>query len=344
MQYSIRSKRETRHLAFTLVELLVVIAIIGILIALLLPAVQAAREAARRIQCSNNAKQIALALHNYNAAHNVFPASGLTSVGGDCPAKGPEITVGCSWSIAILPYMEQIARYEQFDFGQGFACLHMNGGHAQVVYNRDLQFTNNSAFQCPSDPNSTPQACNSNYFACAGGGLDSETSCLSAAGTYIRYMYNGVIYANSRTKMADIRDGSSKTYLIGESKYCHTEAGCVGLYGSAAPGHWWSWASGAGLHDTGNYPNMGTTASAIDPINNSIVDATEFNGTFDPGKSLSYGTAVRTFSSAHPGGCHMVMADASVHFVSENIDLTIHQDMGDRHDSMPAGLGVTSEQ
>jgi prepilin-type N-terminal cleavage/methylation domain-containing protein len=104
-----KSKIQNPRLAFTLVELLVVIAIIGILIALLLPAVQAAREAARRLHCSNNLKQMGLALHNYESANRVFP-SGSRSHRSD-----NSWTWGHAWAVCILPFAEQNALYDQFD-------------------------------------------------------------------------------------------------------------------------------------------------------------------------------------------------------------------------------------
>ena len=110
---------EPPSIGFTLVELLVVIAIIGILIALLLPAVQAAREAARRMQCSNNLKQIGLAMHAYHAAHRVFPPGGLANT-DTCPPSGSETLQGAGWSILILPYLEQLTLYKQFNFSCSF--------------------------------------------------------------------------------------------------------------------------------------------------------------------------------------------------------------------------------
>ena len=125
---AINRKREAR--GFTLVEPLVVIAIIGILIALLLPAVQAAREAARRIQCSNNLKQIALGMIVYEATHRSFPAGGIVNesmiqIGSKhCPGKAPVESVGPGWAILILPHIEQLSLYEQFDFDLPFTGIH----------------------------------------------------------------------------------------------------------------------------------------------------------------------------------------------------------------------------
>ena len=110
------ARRKNARSGFTLVELLVVIAIIGILVGLLLPAVQAAREAARRMQCSNNIKQLALALHNYESAHKSFPPGSISPrLSGTYPPTAPGTnqarTAGYSWSMFILPYIEQSAIY-----------------------------------------------------------------------------------------------------------------------------------------------------------------------------------------------------------------------------------------
>src|SRR3954469_9382671 len=104
-----------RRLAFTLVELLVVIAIIGILVALLLPAVQSAREAARRMQCQNNVKQLGLALHNYHDVHKIFPPSSIWPVESEIEKKNNG-NLGANWVIMVLPYMEQQNLYNSFNF------------------------------------------------------------------------------------------------------------------------------------------------------------------------------------------------------------------------------------
>ncbi|MEA1950463.1 MAG: DUF1559 domain-containing protein [Planctomycetota bacterium] len=335
---TINLQRDTR--GFTLVELLVVIAIIGILIALLLPAVQAAREAARRIQCSNNLKQICLGMIVYEGSHRSFPAGGIVNesmiqIGHKtCPAKAPVESVGPGWAILILPHMEQLSLHEQFNFDLPFSGIHWQ--YAVTAHNRGLQFSVNPAFQCASDPNSTPQVPNSNYYACGGGGDDSESTCYSPSIPDQVYYDNGVVHANSNTKMADISDGTSNTYLAGETKYCALLAGASIRYPSYSDGagHWWSWASTVNPHSTSNYPCMPGITAAVDPINNPAVLFSNIDD-FDPAKWHSYAVPARTFGSNHPGGCHMAMADGSVHFVNENIDLGLHQDRGDRKDGFP---------
>ena len=150
MQADVGKIRSTRRFAFTLVELLVVIAIIGILIALLLPAVQAAREAARRMQCSNNLKQIGLALHGYAASQRVFPPGAIAvdaytgSTGNlfiDSWAEAATGSHGTSWMLQILPYMEQAGLFDQWNF------------NTNVLGNMVVATTDIAGFYCPSRRN-----------------------------------------------------------------------------------------------------------------------------------------------------------------------------------------------
>src|SRR5688572_25328155 len=182
-----------RRPAFTLIELLVVIAIIGILIALLLPAVQKVREAANRTRCQNNLKQLGLALHNYHDTLGSFPAAYLF----DNPATSPcsNTPAKTSWAIAILPYIEQHNLHKQFDFAGTFHSFFDSSADT----NKPLQTQRNRAYECPSDKNATDVNCTSNYFAVQGGGTDATTYCVSAPGSFPqRYNYsNGVMYNNS---------------------------------------------------------------------------------------------------------------------------------------------------
>ncbi len=194
--------------AFTLVEVLVVIAIIGILIAMLLPAVQSAREAARRIQCSNNLRQLGLAMHNYHASLSSFPPGFM--VRGHLTGTTPG---GWAWGVFLMPFIEQSplrdklspTRYTLEQVINDPALLPM------------LQ-TNLSVFRCPSSrigplrthhgvPN--PQVASANYTCCRGYFNFSGT-------THLTKRNNGLFYGESGTRIHEVRDGTSHTFALGE--------------------------------------------------------------------------------------------------------------------------------
>lgn len=201
--------RSLRRAGFTLIELLVVIAIIAVLIGLLLPAVQKVREAASRLRCANNLKQIGLGLHNYAGAMGSFP-SAYNSTG---------LNPGWGWSAHLLPYVEQEPLYRSLNvatavFGNGATTVtpaDVPGGQTQIRLN---------VYRCPTDngPDLNPDRHNhsmSNYRAVAG------------PTTYPFFSQDldmgGVMYQNSRIRMTDITDGTSNTLAVGECKYDVTE-------------------------------------------------------------------------------------------------------------------------
>jgi len=314
-------KHQPCRRGFTLVELLVVIAIIGILIALLLPAVQSAREAARRVQCSNQMKQFALALHNYASAHGSFPPAVVSNFGKD-PCPTVRQLAGAPWAVLILPFIEQTARYDEFNMsGTYFGHYPRYGGEAATEKVQQLQ--RNPAFECPSDPNSSDQNANSNYFAVQGGGVDETSPGVCKSPARPRYgSNNGMIYHNSATKFRDVLDGTSNVFLLGETRYLPLESGYSlypddSLYGT--------WASGY-YHQAGEH--MVTTALTMASINSSPIN---------PAREVTFNVTTFTFGSHHPGGCHFALTDGSVRFVSENMDIVTFRSFGIRDDGLPLG-------
>lgn len=316
MRKSLDQKRSKRKNGFTLVELLVVIAIIGILVGMLLPAVQQIREAARRIQCANNVKQQSLAMLNYENAHEHFP-SGFGF---------PSMTM---WSAFILPLVEQNNLYDTLDLEGPWSNLNGATLANSTALDADLE-----VFRCPSaniplsqfdglvDTNRTPSC----YLACASGlnnresgdipwvGMDND---LDVDGS------DGVFFLNSRTRFAGIRDGSSTTVLVGESLPNQD------LFGEDYSGniqkvdHWF-----IGSAELRNYASMNSVrsaetseclASTACPINSLFVPDSPMND-----KELSYG-------SAHIQGVNIGFADGHTQFINENIDLNTWSALGSRN-------------
>jgi prepilin-type N-terminal cleavage/methylation domain-containing protein len=213
-----------RRRGFTLIELLVVIAIIAVLIALLLPAVQAAREAARRVQCVNNLKQIGLALANYHDAIGSFP---MSYAGRRLFVDGSTDTAqGWGWGSLILPQMEQPSLYNAINMSLP----------VEAPQNLTVVRTMIAGYLCPSDP--TPgttfpvddgtgvvlaNVSPTSYAACVGNDAADSTTGLNNDG-----IGNGVLYRNSRIRMADILDGTSQTIVIGERAWSITSGTWTG--------------------------------------------------------------------------------------------------------------------
>ena len=307
---------------FTLVELLVVIAIIGILIALLLPAVQAAREAARRNQCLNNFKQIGVALHNYHSTHSTFPPGEQYHVSWCSPPGLPpdgKMVIGFAWSGLIIPYMENKQVQDMFDkdldgggWGVWGGVNNPNSAKAGAI--------RIAAYCCPSDPQDElvvvsgtfkngPHDDDDWWKMNAAGVADTQSAWLSGKVGDCPIANNDGIFNNSRNPVgiADITDGTSKTFIVGEVT--------GGESGSRRGRIWpvWSLRSTVwGINGPGTVPGDGTWGTL----------------------ASDWG-----FSSYHAGGCHFLMADGSADFVLESIDSLTMQYLTTR-----AGGEVASRQ
>jgi prepilin-type N-terminal cleavage/methylation domain-containing protein len=281
-------KPDLRRRGFTLIELLVVIAIIAVLIGLLLPAVQRVRESAARLSCQNNLKQIGLALHGYHDVNNGFPPG--YSASGSYIDGATDTSPGWGWAAFLLPYIEQDNVYRQLRFNQPV----QNSPAIQTMLKLFLcpsDLTPQSAFALPDGfGNTVCLAAPTSYAACCGSDASETTD---ATG-------DGVFYRNSRTRIADITDGTSNTILIGERAWAKANGAWAGAIPCGVikrgqlnpcqpnvPGAW--------------YPSS-TLALAHAHLNNALVDPDGSAGMDD-------------FSSMHFGGSLFVFGDGSVHFL-----------------------------
>jgi prepilin-type N-terminal cleavage/methylation domain-containing protein/prepilin-type processing-associated H-X9-DG protein len=325
--------------AFTLVELLAVIAIIGVLVGLLLPAVQTAREAARRSACSSKLRQIGLGLANYHSANKRFPPGALQDTTTCAPAATTPRRG--SWTVWILPFIEQVSLYDAFDPANSntrFASLLLPSSAAEgTSTNITGQNTPLPIFKCPSDMAHQPNDPSLNYLGVQGGGAEGDRACAtgSSSNRRLRFDNGGLFTVGSKAAAVDaakITDGLSKTFLVGESRWWSYAATNVGY------ANYFGWSSSNRLA-TSDQPLV--LAAAVDPLNNPLVDYdasqpwVDANGGYTNG--LWLGTHSRCFGSRHPGGCHMAMADGSVVFLNDTIETTLYRSLGTRADGLPVG-------
>jgi prepilin-type N-terminal cleavage/methylation domain-containing protein len=332
------ARRTVRRRGFTLIELLVVIAIIGILVALLLPAVQQAREAARRTQCSNNLKQIGLALHNYHDTFATFPPACTVSARD---VRGAGIAAW-GWGTSILPQLDQSPLFNDLNPNRVELDLLLRDPVARQKVAVRLP-----VYTCPSDtapPTNYERAFYNSEYGGPGTGPGSRNF---AAGTssypavhglyrvtaveavYDRRDPGGVFFPTSNIRIPDITDGTSNTFLIGERRWSDFSAVWVGIRNYQGQNNWGPWQI-QGLVSVA--PNFGT------PFINGVP--------FNEGSR-------RGFSSNHPGGLHFLLADGRVQFIGENINFNntgaaaedpalkaqmgIYQRLGRRNDGQPVG-------
>jgi len=277
---------------FTLIELLVVIAIIGVLIALLLPAVQAAREAARRAQCTNNLKQIALAAHNYMGALGSLPQGVSFQVDKNAPS-GSLWTSG-SLFLPLLPYMEQTNVFNAINYS-----VNMYNSENFTISGIGL-----SAMWCPSDPAvARPRILPDGYGLDPGSFTMNYTSYAGCAGTWFQFttnaariaQSNGCFFVRSAVKYSDFLDGTSNTIAFGERAHTLLDQG------SQMDWHWWT---------SGNFgDSMFNTLFPMNP-QKKLQNIGDIGG--------GAGAYVNAASSLHPGGCNFAMADGSVRFLKDS--------------------------
>jgi prepilin-type N-terminal cleavage/methylation domain-containing protein/prepilin-type processing-associated H-X9-DG protein len=296
----------SRTPGFTLVELLVVIAIIGVLVALLLPAVQTAREAARRMQCTNNLKQIGLAIHNYHDVQGRYPSGMIYQTPrllarGDRPSRAP----GFSWHTLILPHLEQQGLYSSFNFGLGMwqqpnralVATPLNVAICPSAVNPTKHFRIGTS----SDPNGydNPGVAATNYVGCAGSFVQS------AYYDQPDQRRNGIIIEDGNYRFSNVTDGTSNTFLAGETVY-------FGIGSDVGTGNFYWDATWYGHFKK----DMGGTADSPE----SIMRSGEFR--MNPPKVAADNVKRNTFSSRHPSGANFVFADGSTRFINTTIHHT----------------------
>lgn len=308
------------RVAFTLIELLVVIAIIGVLIALLLPAVQSAREAARRAQCTNNLKQLGLALHNYHIANDSFPI--VRSIFPPTPMLPPTPTTPFAYSpfAALLPYMEQAPLYSAINF-------HLP--QLSQAGNVTVQATVVASFLCPSDGQQAPRT-------------DAGTNYRFNEGSNILYMYgdtdpgrvqanmpppNGPFFPNQVTTIARFTDGTSNTAMISERLLGDFSNAISSptrdIYRAATrPTTLAQATADCAAVDVRNLMLQGSSVNGIPWIWGAPA-VTPYKHASPPNASSCFFMAVGRLtlspSSLHSGGVNVAMGDGSVRFVKSTI-------------------------
>jgi len=306
----IKKNRSLR--AFTLVELLVVIAIIGVLVALLLPAVQAAREAARRMSCSNNLKQLGLGMHNYHDAFLIFPFG----MNGDLVDLNSGSPNRLCWVPLILPFIEQSNLHDQINFELDLNPYASNTGGWDIV-----RATAIPMLMCPSDPANPKmgnQGFHGNYVLC--NGSSSITTTTNQEG----FDLDGMFFPQSKISFRDVTDGTSNTVMGAELILVPDTLSATG-------------------HDMrGRYYNTqdgGMFFSTLYSPNTSVADRRQHCSIKAPHAPCQRVNDPKHQSarSYHAAGAQSVFADGSVHFIAETINATTWNNLGSRNDGNVLG-------
>ncbi len=298
----------------TMVELLVVLSVIGLLIALLLPAVQRTRESARRINCANKMRQLGLGLHHYESLYGSFPAGSQVADW----ERPPGYSKSFGWTVAVLPHIDQLPIYAQFDFD--LDCQ---------IHHRQLTKQVVTSFVCPSDPmhggpvefNRSPDPHPvygsyweggwgiTNYLGVSGiGGLQPATHILRCneldSRQPVSTIHAGIFFGNSSVRLTDIKDGTSNTFLLGERG------------GVPELGKW----GGPGLL-------FACPLGVLDVVLPGVL-GDRFGGGLRPPRGRT--SDELHFWSSHDGGCYFAFADGSIRFLSYSTDHDIQRSLSTR--------------
>ncbi len=321
-----QSASHRRSAGFTLVELLVVIAIIGILVALLLPAVQAARESARRTECLNHLKQFGVGFHNHHDIHGFLPTGGWGPHWVGDPLRGFSKDQTSGWVYNLLPYVEEDAVWLLPDDGDAANITAQQRASAAIMIQTPL-----ALFNCPSrrkarvykynlssywntyDADTTAEVARTDYAANAGGNSSNNgggyPNNYAAAKTYnwpSNKAHTGICFYRSEVSLAAVLDGANNTIAVGE-KYLNAD-------------HYYDGADGADNHSM---------------YQGSDWDVLRWTGPGNPLLRDTRGlTTFRSFGSNHSGGAQFVFCDGSVHILNYDIDLEVYRRLGDRSDGL----------
>jgi prepilin-type N-terminal cleavage/methylation domain-containing protein len=301
---------------FTLIELLVVMAIIGVLVALLAPAVQAAREAARRSQCANNLKQMGLALHNYHESHACLPP-GVVAARSGPGTSAADFTPGWSFFAMILPQLEENNLYNSVNFDLPIADSS----------NHTARRTHIGTFLCPTDTgprviqltdSGNPPAEANTPVPITDASVCSYVGCLGDT-AYEDPAFTGVFHRNYSVRMADIIDGTSNTIGIGERMSRFSENSWVGpvpgqetVYSPTAPDY-----------------NPALPSFRFRPAISAVLAHIRVTSRTPTDRANSPGS----FFSFHPGGAHFLLMDGSCRIIGGEMSISVYRALGTRNGS-----------